>query len=435
LGVRRLLQSREDLTIVCNLDYSGIQVVAGDVVRVTLAEYGWTDKLFRVSQVQETKTSDGFLGARITAFEYNGSIYADNALEDFIPEANTGLSDPNIFSAVSAPIVTTSPLVEGNVATFYVTGGIPASGTTLYLDFNYGPSSNVAQHVLYQTISSGDGLPFPTGFTTFVQVADLPPGTYYWSVTARNQQAGRQSPSSTAYVWGGPNVTTYDPTSNTGGITFTQMSPGATGLAAVTSYDVANYGGSINIPIAVTSTSTRNIPLIYPGNNVSASLVFPYAQGTSSTSNGYVQNSTSNWTPNGAALLNIASSSSGYQNWYKLIEVDISQTTWTTDEFILSMATFNMYTNTPATVQVVPYARFSNDLANNSLQTQYLSTYDLYGIFPSTNVISVTYNNRASSTVTAVGMYIRNITSGSNVTVYSGSYAIQQRYIGPGSII
>jgi hypothetical protein len=69
LGERRLLQSREDLIITCALDYSGIQIEAGDVVRVTLAEYGWSEKLFRVSQVQEVKDESGFLGARITAFE------------------------------------------------------------------------------------------------------------------------------------------------------------------------------------------------------------------------------------------------------------------------------------------------------------------------------------------------------------------------------
>ena len=108
LGVRRLLQSREDLTIQCNLDYSGIQVEAGDVVRVTLAEYGWVDKLFRVSTVTEVKQANGNLGASIIAFEYNDDVFADNAIQNFVLEDNTGLVDPNIISQPSTPVIATN---------------------------------------------------------------------------------------------------------------------------------------------------------------------------------------------------------------------------------------------------------------------------------------------------------------------------------------
>lgn len=209
LGVRRLLQSREDLTIVCNLDYSGIQITAGDVVRVTLAEYGWTDKLFRVSQVQETKTSDGFLGARITAFEYNSTVYADNALEDFIPEANTGLNDPNIFDKPSTPVVVNGPIANGAVNYFTVSSNVPANGTTIYMDFNYGTSSNVATHKSYTTLQLGNGAPYTANTATSINVSDLNPGAYYWSTTARNDLAGRQSNSSSSFTWQGPAVTVY----------------------------------------------------------------------------------------------------------------------------------------------------------------------------------------------------------------------------------
>ena len=429
LGVRRLLQSREDLTIVCNLDYSGIQVVAGDVVRVTLAEYGWADKLFRVSQVQETKTTDGFLGARITAFEYNGSIYADNALLDFIPEANTGLTDPNIFDRPSTPVITTNSLANsGAVTSFTVSSNVPASGTTLYMDFNYGNSSNVALHKSYTSTQTADGTPYTNGQAVTIDINDLPIGNYYFSTTARNDLAGRASFSSTAYNW------TANLQANS--VTYTNLTPGATGLAVVTAYDVANYGSNINIPLAASGTSTRNIPLIYPGSNVAAGYIFPYAQGNSTTANGYAQNSTSNWTPNGAAILYIADSVNSYDNWYKLIDVDVSYGVWTTNEFIISTATFNMYSDTANTVvQVAPYARFNYDTGNNVLQTQFLSTYVITDEFPSTNVIAVSYNNRASDTVTSVGLYIRNLTGGSNVTVYTGTYAVQQRYVGPGSIV
>ena len=125
LGIRRLLQSREDLVINFALDYSGIQIEAGDVIRVTLSEYGWDNKLFRVSQVQEAKIEDGSLGVKISAFEYNESVYSDDALDDFVPEANTGLTNPNIIGAPGTPVVTEMPLSNGNVKSFRISSTVP----------------------------------------------------------------------------------------------------------------------------------------------------------------------------------------------------------------------------------------------------------------------------------------------------------------------
>jgi len=224
LGVRRLLQSREDLTVNFMLDYSGIQIEAGDVIRVTLEEYGWDaptfpdGKLFRVSQVQEAKLEDGTLGARIVAFEYNDSVYADNAIDDFIPEANTGLTDPNIIGAPGTPVLVTNPLTNGNVKSFNIQATVPTTGSVLYMDFNYGYTSNVSTHILYKTVSSGNGAPFTAGDTIRIDVNDAPPGTYYVSIAARNNNAGKVGASSTAFVWDGPGVTVYDPIANAGGI-------------------------------------------------------------------------------------------------------------------------------------------------------------------------------------------------------------------------
>jgi len=219
LGERKMLQSREDLVITCSLDYSGIQIEAGDVVRVTLAEYGWDNKLFRVNQVQEVKDEAGFLGARITAFEYNDTVYADNPIEDFIPEANTGLTNPKWLDTPGTPIISTEPLGNGTVASFTVSSTTPAVGSTQYMDFNYGTSNVVDTHSLYATVQTSDGSAFGNGETVVIHSVNLPPSTYYWSTTARTFNSGYKSLSSAPYVWGGPNVTSWDPAANAGGIT------------------------------------------------------------------------------------------------------------------------------------------------------------------------------------------------------------------------
>jgi hypothetical protein len=175
--------------------------------------------LFRVSQVQEAKLDDGNLGAKITAFEYNGTVYADDPIQDYVEESNTGLTDPNIFNAPGTPTIATNPLTDGNVKSFKVTSTVPSNGSILYMDYNFGTSSNTATHRLLRTIQTADGTPFVSSASTSIDVTTLPPATYYFSTTARTNSAGVTSNSSSSYVWNGPNVTEWDPGTSTGGIT------------------------------------------------------------------------------------------------------------------------------------------------------------------------------------------------------------------------
>ena len=233
LGERRLLQGREDLIINFALDYSGIQIDAGDVITESIAEYGWDvlnsgyGKLFRVSQVQETKDESGFLGVRITAMEYNDTIYGNDPIQDYIPEMNTGLSDPNIIGNPGTPTATATSLSDGNLASITVTTTVPTVGSVLYLDFNYGTNSDPATHQLYKTVSKSDGSSYSSGESVSIVASNLLPDTYYWSVTARNMQAGTSSSSSTSIVWSGMNVTNYDISGNIGGIVNSQVSSNA----------------------------------------------------------------------------------------------------------------------------------------------------------------------------------------------------------------
>jgi hypothetical protein len=252
LAVRRLLQSREDLVITCQTDYSGIQIDAGDVVRVNHEAYGWTDKLFRVSTVSEVQDEQGNLSALIEAFEYNETIYNDNAIQDFIPADNTGLKDPNVISKpcppTFAPFTDNLSLVTG----FLVTSCVPDEGVIIYMDFNYGNTANVNQHQLYKTVQNAGGIPFinsdsANGYynNVTITVNDLEANTYFWSVTARNDFAGRSSDPG-AFSFGGANINPYDPNTSNGGIGGNQIRPNTiTGnniaFFTVTGNNIANY--------------------------------------------------------------------------------------------------------------------------------------------------------------------------------------------------
>jgi hypothetical protein len=207
LGVRRLFTARQDIVISCSLDYSGIQLTAGDLVRVTLEEYGWDQKLFRLTQVYEEKTQDGFLGARIVGIEYNESIYADDAFDDYVPNTETALSDPNVIGTPNAPTV--SIQVANTINNMTVVGTVPSTGLVLALDFNYGTNSNSATHSFYSSVNSADGSPYIAGTTATIHTSELPANLYYWSVTARNLDVGVRSGSSNVINWAGSNVTTF----------------------------------------------------------------------------------------------------------------------------------------------------------------------------------------------------------------------------------
>jgi hypothetical protein len=210
LALRRLFQAREDLVVSFATDYSGIQVEAGDVIKITLEQYGWTDKLFRVTFVGEQKYPDGSLGATMTAFEYNDTVYDDNLVQDFIPASNTGLSDPNIIGTPAAPTVTNSPLNDGTNSSQFITGIVPTPGAVLYMDFNYGTTSDVKTHIRYTTTTLGGGQLYTAGTSIQVEMSDLPEGTYYWSVTARNNSAGVSSPATLGPIWYGASVKPSD---------------------------------------------------------------------------------------------------------------------------------------------------------------------------------------------------------------------------------
>ena len=431
LGVRRLLQSREDLTINCNLDYSGIQIEAGDVVRVTLAEYGWVDKLFRVSTVTEIKKEDGNLGSSIIAFEYNATIYDDQALEDYVPEANTGLTDPNIFSNPGTPTLLTNPLTDGNVKSFKVTSTVPTTGTTLYMDFNYGTSSNVATHKLFTSVSTSDGSVYVPGTSVTINAVNLPPATYYWSATARNQQAGQISGSSSPYVWGGPGITNYDPATGQGGITYQQINS-SLGLSQTFAGVNWSVTSSYATPVDVTSTTTRNIPVYIDGVSVPNTSRFPWIYATSSVSPGtngnnyYAANSTSAYNPTNAEILLI---DDGDDNWWKIVYEDFPVGSVSVNESLLANFGIVLFSDTDNTLVQIVQGFSTNTITYYQCTTEKLTSFTLQEGLPQRIEFSQSWAGASTPIMDSTAVFIRNLTPGSTIYIISGTLTCRKQYL------
>ena len=253
LANRILEQAREDLVVSFSTTYYGIQVDAGQVVSVTNADYGWTDKLFRVIKVNEASLPDGSLGAKLELNEYNAQIYDDKDITEFTPAPNSGLAAPSYFSTLTAPTVTSSD-PTATVPTFDVQITIPTVGRVTFINlFNTTSATpSASDWTSLAGFENPSSLPFTNGSTFNFLHNSLPAGTYYFGYIVGNDIS--QSPISalsTAFAWSpvgvGLNVATVSlyqwlattPSAPTGNSTYTWATSSNSGYTASDGWYVA----------------------------------------------------------------------------------------------------------------------------------------------------------------------------------------------------
>jgi hypothetical protein len=447
LAVRRLLQSREDLVISCVLDYSGIQIDAGDVIRVNHNSYGWTDKLFRVSSVNEVQDQEGNLLASIEAFEYNGDIYDDNAILDFIPADNTGLTDPNVISPPCPPTVTDFSDANALVTGFTVETCVPEQGTVLYMDFNYGTSNNVANHLLYRTVQAGGGQPFVNSpdiananvTSVSITVNDLPAANYYWSATARNDTAGRYSDGSAAYTWGGANIQPYNPNTSQGGLNGNQYQPNSVsyntiGNTVIIESPVINYGyvtadviGNITyVPVDLStlgnvSTANFDTPKFFNVAYTGGGGAYPFYSGTSDINDGWQANSISPLDPAEADQLVTIN---GYDNFFAL-DYAILPTPVSTQEQMVIRHAVQLTATGNCDVQLAPFVTFTSTPDIIITRGEFFSTYRLVQDQPLQIITNKTVVG--SGALGGGGILIRTFTSGVDILALTGSLNLNKQ--------
>jgi hypothetical protein len=433
LAARRIYQSREDLVVSFRTDYSGIQVEAGDVIRITHETYGWTDKLFRVSEVIEEKDTNGNLFASFRAFEYNATVYVDDPVADFIPAFNTGLKDPNIISAPCDPIITNFTNTDGLVTGFDVESCVPEEGLVLYMDFNYGNNSNVLEHRLYRTVQQSNGTPFTNSpdvansnvTPVNITVNDLTSGNYYWSVTARNNTAGKRSGNSIVFNWAGANIQPYDPNTGNGGIIGNQVKSNtidyrtmSTGMTIEKVLLDIEYSATANLPANI--TGVVNVPFYIDGTDVDPNYYYPWYQNTSTTANFYVANSTAPFQPANASQLAITD---GDDNWYFFAGGDFGANTIANTEYMNVSFLGHFTANVDCTIQTLAVGEFGNSGVYQGT-TATLGTHFLFANIPTEIRVGGTFVG--SNTLTGGGVIIRNMDSNTRAYGVEGQLVISK---------
>ena len=202
----RVLQAaREDLQVRVSINFTGLQLEAGDIVTLTNANYGWTKKLFRVSKVTENIADDGAITCSLTLLEFNPAIFSDSNITQFTPLPNTGIADPSFFGTIPAPVFG-NVVNSGYQPLFEVLIRTSSAGITQYAELWYSTVSNPS---IEQLIFAGTSVVRPSGLPyginellPAINFTTLETGNYYFFSRMRNSlRASSFSPASKLFVW------------------------------------------------------------------------------------------------------------------------------------------------------------------------------------------------------------------------------------------
>ena len=97
-----LNQWRQNIIVTFDTFISALEVQAGDVVTVTHSVSGFDKKEFRIMQVEETSSGpNNPLGLKVTALEYDSTVYTINAPHEVDAALNTNLPNPTDSITIS----------------------------------------------------------------------------------------------------------------------------------------------------------------------------------------------------------------------------------------------------------------------------------------------------------------------------------------------
>ena len=183
LATRFLKSAREDLQVQVNVNYSGIQLEAGDIVTITNTNYGWEAKEFRINKVVEEFADDGAVLAKLTLGEFNPQVYDDANITQFTPAPNTGIGDPLFFGTIPVPVIA-NVIAGGATPSIILDVTSSSSGISQYAEIWYSAYADptTAQRLFAGTTAvQSAGNPYqPNSSMGNVVVAGLPAGDYYF---------------------------------------------------------------------------------------------------------------------------------------------------------------------------------------------------------------------------------------------------------------
>ena len=134
LGLTELKQSRLDKVVSLTSNYLANGIRAGDIVDITIDTYGWTNKLFRVLQIEEVDTDGGDFNIKFTCIEYSDTVY-EHDTEKFTFSDNDGifgLGDIRAMDPLTVTLTEEDQLPFILLESAFNTAGAPVTGVEIW---------------------------------------------------------------------------------------------------------------------------------------------------------------------------------------------------------------------------------------------------------------------------------------------------------------
>ena len=185
-----LNQARQQLTVRHKADVTAMPLEAGDVVKYTDADYGWTNKLFRIIAITEEE-ENGVIQYDVQAVEYAAAVYTESTLVE------TDVA-PNVAVYNSADIEAVSDLNIGSISShsatpyFTLEWTVPNNSLIEYFDVYanaVNDSFSSPLTFLVQTTRLTEGSNYTAGSSVSAVISTLTAGTYSLWVVAKNSFA------------------------------------------------------------------------------------------------------------------------------------------------------------------------------------------------------------------------------------------------------
>ena len=182
LGFIELKQSRLNRTIKFATDWSSIGIVAGDVITVTNASYGFNQEKFRIISVTETTDDSGAITLDILAMGYSDSVYD----EDFTLYERTTEDGIVTLGSIGTPAQPQLTKFERDANPRILVEAVVPTGVVEKMEFWY--STDDVNYTIIATMLPTNGGVFSTGDEVEYSYSTNTGGNVYVKVRAVNNQ-------------------------------------------------------------------------------------------------------------------------------------------------------------------------------------------------------------------------------------------------------
>lgn len=251
LGNLELRQSREDLAITFETDYSKYDTQIGDIIGVTNSVYGWSGKLFKVLRVKRNDNEDGSITLEINAISYNSDVFTVEPISEFIPNIGADSVIPTVACYVAPTNVTVTKTDIDSQPSITISATVPPGAPVFEMEFWY--STDGTTKILLGSVRPENGGTFTPGEVVSYKTTLLNSGNYQFTARAVNPAGSspfaNMSPVITFEYIQAPNVLPYNvPSVDANGNTLDddEGNPFNFGMLALYVASKLNWGGILS---------------------------------------------------------------------------------------------------------------------------------------------------------------------------------------------